>query len=130
MVLNRWGRDKIGQPFECAIMRHAFGCLYRDLTLMDTAQSNFVHQRTFLRMIKNFRNAVMRYGERIRRFHAARMHTNKKSMLSKHAREAHKQVIMIGDDSATYRISPALLAAVARAEAAATNTAAAGRNAP
>ena len=111
-------------------MRHAFGCLYRDRTLVDTTKSAFVHQRTFLRMIKNFRNAVMRYGERIRRFHATHMHTDRKSMLSAQARVAHKQVIMISDDSATYRVSPTLLEAVTRAEAAVANLAAAGRNGP
>ena len=120
----------IGPSIECAIMRHAFGCLYRDLTLVDTAKSNLIYQRTFLRMVKTFRNAVIRYGERIKRFHAARMHTNKKSMLSAHAREAHKHVIIISDDSATYRISPGLIAAVARAEAAVHNAAAAGRDGP
>ena len=72
----------------------------------------------------------MRHGERIRRFHATRMHTDRKSMLSTQARVARKQVIMISDDSATYHISPTLKEAVARAEAVAANLAAAGRNGP
>ena len=118
VVLNRWGADKLGTPVECAILRHAYGCLYRDLSLVDTLNMKFVYQRTFLSMVTNFRNAVMRYGERIRRFHAMRCFSGKKCKLSAHAREEHACVITISDESDSYTISPALITAVANADAA------------
>ena len=100
------------------MIRHAYGCLYRDLSLVDTLNRKFVHQRTFLTMVTNFRNAVMRYGERIRRFHAMRCFSGEKCKLSAHAREEHACVITISDESDSYTISPALLTAVTNAEAA------------
>ena len=118
IVLNRWRHDKIGSPIACAIIRHAYGCLYRSLTVVDTNKSTFVWQRTFTRTITNFRNAVMRHGVRIVRFNAQRRHSGKTCDLGQLAKEQFESVITIGDECKSFTLSKELTDAVKAADSA------------
>ena len=115
-ILNRWTRDGIGPIDACAFLRHVYGCFYRDFTLVDTAGRQFTPIYTFERLLHNFRSAVLRYGEGIRRFHTRRRGTSLKQDISKADRERFPGLIQIDEASYTYSLAHGFRNAIKQAE--------------
>ncbi len=72
IIFNDWKRWELGKPEACALIRHAYGQMYRDFTLVDTQNRPFNWKITFARTLRRFRSAVHRYAVHIRHFRAHR----------------------------------------------------------
>ena len=74
IVLNRWTANTMGPIDACAFIRQAFGVLYRHLSAVDLKKRRFTWEFAFdfERLMLAFRDAGLRYGQRILRFHNSR----------------------------------------------------------
>ena len=72
IIFNLWNPTTLGPPAACAFVRHAYGNMYHDFSLVDTQGKKFNWVFTFAKTLRRFRSAVNRYGEGIRRFHISR----------------------------------------------------------
>ena len=55
IIFNDWKRWELGKPEACALIRHAYGQMYRDFTLVDTQNRPFNWKITFARTLRRFR---------------------------------------------------------------------------
>ena len=115
-----WDKDEIGSESACAFVRHAYSAFYRDFTLVDTDNRKFIAAETFRRAMYSFRNAVLRYGESIRRFKIKRRftHSKKKKLVPKAALTRFEKLINFDESSYRHALTPEFQAAIKRAEAA------------
>ena len=75
IIFNQWTATTLGPPAACAFIRHAYGNMYHDFSLVDTQGKDFNWIFTFAKTLRRFRSAVNRYGESIRRFHISRRYS-------------------------------------------------------
>ena len=75
IIFNQWTATALGPPMACAFIRHAYGNMYHDFSLVDTQGRPFNWIFTFAKTLRRFRSAVNRYGEEIRRFHISRRYS-------------------------------------------------------
>ena len=108
--------NRIGSTAACAFVRHAYGVMYRDFSLVDTAGHRFVPVETFRRAVYSFRDAVFRYGESIRRFKIKRRFTHKKKHVPEDALTRFAQLITFDADTYRHTLTPAFKAAITHAE--------------
>ena len=83
IIFNAWNTKDLGPPD--ALIRHAYGQMYRDFTLVDTQQRPFNWKITFARTLRRFRSAVHRYAVNIRHFHARRRFTSQQDAVPEEA---------------------------------------------
>ena len=86
-----------------AFARHAFDRFWRDFALVDTNQAALIPAYTFRSTMENFRNAVIAYGETIRRFKTNREHTTMKKHVPEETLKQFPTLIRI--DPTTYTFS-------------------------
>ena len=116
IILNMWTRTEMGSEAACAFIRHAYGCYYRDIALVDTLDKPFVPVLTFNRAVTNFANAVRRYGQNIKRFHARRKYTKKQSELPREAIEKFNTLLTIRPSDYNFDLTPQLKHAIKAAD--------------
>ena len=58
IIFNEWKRNELAPPSACALIRHAYGQMYRDFTLVDTQSRPFNWKIIFARTLRRFRSAV------------------------------------------------------------------------
>ena len=116
IILNMWTRTEMGSEAACAFIRHAYGCYYRDITLVDPLDKPFVPVLTFNRAVTNFANAVRRYGQNIKRFHARRKYTKKQSELPREAVEKFNTLLTIRPSDYNFDLTPQLKDAIRKAD--------------
>ena len=75
IIFNQWSANALGPPMACAFIRHAYGNMYHDFSLVDTQGRPFNWVFTFAKTLRRFRSAVNEYGEEIRRFHISRRYS-------------------------------------------------------
>ena len=75
IIFNQWTATALGPLAACAFVRHAYGNMYHDFSLVDTQGRTFNWVFTFAKTLRRFRSAVHRYGEGIRRFHISRRYS-------------------------------------------------------
>ena len=75
IIFNQWSATALGPPAACAFVRHAYGNMYHDFSLVDTQKRTFNWVFTFAKTLRRFRSALNRHGEGIRRFHISRRYS-------------------------------------------------------
>ena len=81
----------------------------------------FIPSVTFLHTLYNFREAVMRYGKNINKFHANRKYTHLQSKVPEEDRTAFETLVSIEKHSYNYSLTPAFQRAIRDAETAVEN---------
>ena len=124
IVLNRWSANKIGPIDACAVIRHAFGVLYCGLSAVDLKNRRFVWEFAFERLMLAFQNAVLRYGQRILRFHNSRHYSGAQDTVPLEACTQFKSLLSIdgsnGGSTHRFALTPAFKQAIAAAQSAVT----------
>ena len=100
----------------CAFIRHAFNTFYRDFALVDTHDAKFTWQTTFCHTMRNFRNAVLAYGESIKSFLANRAYTEQKKRVPEDALTRFKTLITFTGQGTSFALTAAFQAAIDAAE--------------
>ena len=99
----------------CAFSRHAFDRFWRDFALVDTNQRAFIPEYTFRSTMENFRNAVLAYGESIRRFKTNREYTTLKKHVPEETLKQFPTLISIDPNTYSFTLTKGLEDAFARA---------------
>ena len=60
IIFNQWTATTLGPPAGCAFIRHAYGNMYHDFSLVDTQGKDFNWVFTFAKTLRRFRSAVNR----------------------------------------------------------------------
>ena len=117
IISNEWKSGEIGPPDACAIIRHAYGQMYRDFTLVDTLGRPFNWKVTFARTLRRFRSAVHRYAVSIRHFRAHRRFTSQPQYVSEETLKKFESLVIFDTPAYTFRLTQAFVSAVDAAEA-------------
>ena len=124
IVLNRWSANTIGPVEACAFIRHAFGVLYCALSAVDLKNRRFVWEFAFERLMLAFQNAVLRYGQRILRFHNSRHYSGAQDTVPLEVCTQFKSLLSIdgsnGGSTHQFALTPAFKQAIAAAQSAVT----------
>jgi len=80
-----------------AFLRHAFNCFYHDFANVDVKEAKFHWQMTYCDAVESFRNAVHRYGMRLKILYNTRHHSTLNGIAPKEARERYPNLITIGE---------------------------------
>ena len=91
-------KDMLQVP-ACAFLRHAYNCFYHDFSNVDVKDAEFHWQITYCDAVESFRNAVLRYGRRLKILYNARKYSTLQGKAPKEAREKYPQLIAIDDCS-------------------------------
>ena len=109
-------KDQVVSTEACAFIRHAFNTFYRDFALVDTHDAKFTWQTTFYHTMRNFRNAVLAYGESIKSFLANRAYTKQKKRVPEDALTRFKTLITFTGQGTSFALTAAFQAAIDAAE--------------
>ena len=117
IIFNEWKRNELAPPSACALLRHAYGQMYRDFTLVDTQSRPFNWKITFARTLRRFRSAVHRYAVSIRHFRAHRRFTSQPQQVPEEALKKFETLVVFDTPEYTFRLTQAFVGAVDAAEA-------------
>ena len=94
-----------------AFLRHAYGCYYNALSLIDTKPGYVMdNDRLYANLMRNYTRAVTAQGEEITGAEIARQHTNRLHRQAGRMQEQMRKVLTIHDHGRTYKVSEALIA--------------------
>ena len=116
IIFNEWKSGEIGPPDACALIRHAYGQMYRDFTLVDTLGRPFNWKVTFARTLRRFRSAVHRYAVSIRHFRAHRRFTSQPQHVSEETLKKFETLVTFDTPAYTFRLTQAFVSAIDAAE--------------
>jgi hypothetical protein len=116
ILFNMWAKNTLGSEAANAFIRHAFGVFYAAFTKVETEDRIFAPPLVFERTIINYRNAALRYGVTIKRFHAKRRHSTLVDTAPTSALTAFPELISFDPGNHSFLLHPGFKAAVANAE--------------
>ena len=64
IIFNEWKRNELAPPSACALIRHAYGQMYRDFTLVDTQSRPFNWKVVFARTLRRFHETLRQIAQR------------------------------------------------------------------
>ena len=121
IIFNEWKRGELGKTEACALIRHAYGQMYRDFTLVDTQNRPFNWKITFARTLRRFRSAVNRYAVHIRHFRAHRRFTSQPQQVPDESLKMFETLVTFEKPEYSFQLTPAFVQAIDAAEADAGN---------
>ena len=121
IIFNEWKRGELGKTEACALIRHAYGQMYRDFTLVDTQSRPFNWKITFARTLRRFRSAVHRYAVHIRHFRAHRRFTSQPQQVPDESLKMFETLVTFEKPEYSFQLTQAFVKAIDTAEAEAGN---------
>ena len=94
-----------------AFLRHAYGCYYNVLSLVDTKPGYVMdNDRMYANLMRNYTRAVTARGEEMAGAAIATQHTNKPYPQTRRTERQICRVLTMHNQGRTYKVSEALLA--------------------
>jgi hypothetical protein len=115
IVFNLWHGDSLAPPEVQAVMRHAFGAMYRNFALVDTEDRAFVSDYALRETFVALRLAIVRRAAGVKLMHARRAHTNEASVIAQADAAKYPSLVSMGTDG-THAVSGIVLSAISDAE--------------
>jgi hypothetical protein len=118
IIFNVWNSEgKLPSVPTRALLRHAFGCYYNDLSKMDTKPGfKMDNAMTFAKLMKNYTRAVTACGEGMAQAAISRQYTNKKLPDRRRTCNQLSRVLAFANQGRAYAVNTNLKSAESNAK--------------
>ena len=107
-------KDLLPEPVR-AFLRHAYNCFYHDFSNVDVKDAEFHWQTTYCNAVESFRNAVLRYGMRLKKLYTTRKYSTLQGIAPEEARDRYPQLITM-DTESNFSLTGGFKQAIAEAQ--------------